>query len=205
EAFNDETDSLGAMVGTATGRTNVEVVWHALAEDLDRVLDIAADIVRNPVFPEAELDKVRQQVLTGIREAEQDTGTMASLAFQELLYPEGHPYRIRARGTEDSVAAIQREHLAAYHQRYFGPAATTIALVGGVESLEIAVEKIARAFGDWTNEIPEPGEAPAVDPLPSTQRATKVIRGKSQADIAIGFPTIPRLHEDYYALQVANL
>lgn len=205
EAFNDETDSLGAMVGTATGRTNVEVVWHALAEDLDQVLDIAADIVRNPVFPEDELEKVRQQVLTGIREAEQDTGTMASLAFQELLYPEGHPYRIRTRGTEESVTAIQREQLADYHKRYFGPTATTIALVGGVESLEVAVEKIARAFGDWTNEIPEPGEAPAVDPLPSTQRATKVISGKSQADIAIGFPTIPRLHEDYYALQVANL
>ncbi len=205
EAFNDETDRLGAMVGASTGRSAIEVGWHALAEDLDRVLEITADIIRNPIFPEEELEKVRQQVLTGIRETEQDTGSMASLALQELLYPEGHPFRLRTSGTTESVQAITREHLVEYHARHFGPTATTIALVGGIEGIEEAVEKLTRAFGDWTNDIPAPHDAPEVDPLPETSRATRVIRGKSQADIALGYPTVPRAHEDYYALQLANL
>jgi zinc protease len=103
------------------------------------------------------------------------------------------------------VQAITREHLVDYHARHFGPTATTIAMVGGIESLEEAVEKLTRAFGDWSNDIPEPTNPPEVGPLGATNRATRVIRGKSQADIAIGFPTVPRAHEDYYALQVANL
>jgi zinc protease len=148
---------------------------------------------------------MRQQVLTGIRESEQDTGSMASLAFQELLYPEGHPYRIRTSGTTESIQGLTRDDLAAYHARHVGPTATTIALVGGIASLEDAIDRLSRAFGDWTNEIPEPTDAPPVDPLSETSRATRVIRGKSQADISIGFPTLPRKHEDYYALQVANL
>lgn len=205
EAFNNETDSLGAMVGSSAGRSAIEVGWHALAEDLDHVLEIAADIIRNPIFPEEELEKVRQQVLTGIRETEQDTGSMASLALQELLYPEGHPFRLRTSGTTESVQAITREHLVEYHARHFGPSATTIALVGGIEGIEEAVEKLTRAFGDWTNDIPVPQDAPEVAPLSETARSTRVIRGKSQADIAIGYPTVPRAHEDYYALQLANL
>lgn len=205
EAFNDETDNLGAMIGASAGRSAIEVSWHSLAEDLDRVLEITADIIRNPIFPEEELEKVRQQVLTGIRETEQDTGSMASLALQELLYPEGHPFRLRTSGTTESVQAITREHLVDYHARHVGPTATTIALVGGIDGIEEAVEKLTAAFGDWTNDIPAPQEAPEVDPLPETTRATRVIRGKSQADIAIGYPTVPRQHEDYYALQVANL
>ncbi len=205
EAFNNETDSLGAMVGSSAGRSAIEVGWHALAEDLDHVLEIAADIIRNPIFPEEELEKVRQQVLTGIRETEQDTSSMASLALQELLYPEGHPFRQRTSGTTESVRAITREHLVEYHARHFGPTATTIALVGGIDGIEEAIEKLTRAFGDWTNDIPAPQDAPGVAPLPETARAMRVIRGKSQADIAIGYPTVARAHEDYYALQLANL
>jgi zinc protease len=181
------------------------VGWHSLAEDLDHVLDITADIIRNPIFPEEELEKIRQQVLTGIRESEQDTGSMAALALQELLYPEGHPYRLRTSGTTESVGAITREHLVDYHARHFGPKATTIALVGGIDSIEHAVEKLMTAFGNWSHDVPEPTDAPEVGPLEATSRATRVIRGKSQADIAIGYPTVPRNHDDYYALQVGNL
>lgn len=205
EQYNDEVDTLAAMIGAGSSRSNIEVGWHALAEDLDHVLDIAADLIRNPTFPEDELEKVRKQTLTGIKEQEQDTGAMASLALQELLYPDGHPYRIRTGGTTESVSAISRDDLAAYHSAYVGPAAATISIVGGIDSLQEAIERLTRAFGDWTTKVPEPHEVDAVEPLAATERATRVVRGKTQADIAIAYPTLPRSHDDYYALQVANL
>src|SRR5699024_7414935 len=57
----------------------------------------------------------------------------------------------------------------------------------------------------WTKEIPEPHDVPAIEPPAHSTRSAITVRGRSQADISIGYPTIPRSHPDYYALQVANL
>ena len=205
EQYNEEVDSLGAMLGVSTSRSSMEVGWHSLAEDLDRVLDIAADIILNPTFPEDELEKIRGQAITGLREQEHDTGAMAGKALRELMYPEGHPYRIPTSGEIASVEAISREDLAAYHKAHIGPTATTIALVGGIDNLEEAVRRIERVLGSWSVDIPAPQEVEAIDPVSRTTRSAITVPGRSQADISIGYPTIPRGHEDYYALQVVNL
>jgi zinc protease len=205
DAFNDAIDGLGAMMGVETTREAVDVQFHALAEDLDTVLDLAGEIVRTPAFPADELEKVRKQAITGLQERDNDTGAMASKAQRELLYPDGHPYRLRTGGEIESVEAMSRDDLVAYHRAHFGPSATTIALVGGIESLERAVAGLERVFGDWTATIPAPQEAPAVEPPSATARKAYTVPGKSQADLSIGYSTIPRAHEDYYALQMANL
>lgn len=205
EQFNEEIDTLAASFGASASRGTVDVGWHALAEDLDAVLDIAADVIFNPTFPQEELDRIRPQVLTGIEEQEQDTGTMAGRAMTDLLYPDGHPYRILTGGTRESISAMTRDDLAAYHKAWLGPGVATIAITGGVRDLEDVVQRIERVFGDWTTPVPEPQHAPAISPIAATDRRTVRIEGKSQADISIAYPTLPRSHEDYYALQVANL
>jgi len=205
EDYNEAIDSIGAMLGVSSGRQSIEVGWHSLMEDLDAVLDIAADIIRHPTFPEDELERIRKQAITGLREQEQDTGAMAGKALRELMYPEGHPYRTPSSGDIPSVEKITRDDLAAYHKAHFGPTATTISIVGGTENLQEAVARLQRVFGDWANEIPEPHEVSPVDPPAHSIRSAITVRGRSQADISIGYPTIPRNHPDYYALQVANL
>jgi zinc protease len=204
-AYNEAVDGLGAMIGVDASRETIDVQWHSLAEDLDTVLDLVAEIIRTPTFPDDELEKVRKQAITGLQEQDNDTGSMASKAQRELLYPEGHPYRIRTSGEVDSVAKIDRDDLVGYHRRFFGPSATTIAVVGGIKSLERAVASLERVFGEWTTSIPTPQEAPAVEPPEKAVRRAITVRGKSQADIALGYPTIERAHEDYYALQLANI
>lgn len=203
--YNEEVDSLGAVVGVSSSRDNIEIGWHSLIEDLDSVLDIAADIILNPIFPEDELERVRKQAITGLKEQEQNTGAMAAKALRELMYPEGHPYRTASNGDLESVEQIQRDDLMDYHTKHFGPTATTIAMVGGIENLQQAIESLTRVFGGWSNGIPEPQIVPSVNAPTETTRSAITVRGRSQSDIAIGFPTIPRSHPDYYALQVANL
>ena len=205
DEYNEVVDGLGAMLGVSSGRSNIEIGWHSLIEDFDTVLDIAVDIILNPTFPADELEKIRKQSITGLREQEQDTGAMAAKALRELMYPEGHPYRVPSSGTIESVESIQRDDLESYHRAHFGPTATTIALVGGVANLEAAVTSLERVFGTWKNDIPAPQDVDAVNPPASTRREAIIVRGRSQADISIGYPTIPRNHPDYYALQVANL
>ncbi|MGB3330846.1 MAG: insulinase family protein, partial [Thermomicrobiales bacterium] len=205
EELNEATDGLGAMIGADSGRATVDVSFHGLMEDFRTLLALAAEMIRVPTFPASELELVRQQVLTGIKEQEDDTGAVAGKALRELLYPEGHPYRLPLAGDAESVASFSAADLADYHRRTFGPAVTTVSVVGGIEHIDEATAAIAEVLGDWDTTVPEPMEPPVTEPIAATARDTRIVPGKSQANIAIAYPTIPRGDADYYALSTANL
>ena len=206
DRFNETIDGLGAVISVDADRDDIEISFHGLAEDLGAVFDLAAEIIREPVFPADELEKVRQQAITGLREQESDTSAMASRALREQLYPEGHPYRIPVSGEIETVSAMTRDDLAAYHQRAFGPNVTTVALVGGVRTIDDVVAHLERVFDGWTSSVPEALPVPPVDAPASALRKSYVVKGKSQADIAIGFPTLPRsLDREYFALNMGNV
>lgn len=205
EEYNEATDSLGAMIGAGAGRRTISVDFHALAEDLPTVLELVSDLIRNPTFPTDELERVRQQAITSLREDEDDTASVAGDAMRELLFPEGHPSRMPLDGTIESISAFTRDDLAAYHAEHFAPGVMKVALVGGIDSIEAAAQQLERVFGDWTRETPDvtpPQEAPVPSEL---KRDDRTVAGKSQSNIVMAFPTIPRSHEDYYALNVANV
>lgn len=205
DQYNEAIDSLGAMIGAGAERRTVSADFHALAEDLPTVLDLVADVIRHPVFPEDELERVRQQVLTSIREDLDDTGSVAGDAMRELLYPEGHPSRLPVDGTIESVEGFSRKDLVDYHRKHFGPGVTTISMVGGIDSIQDAVKHLSQVFGDWTNGT-EGVHPPEATPTPrSLMRDDRTLAGKSQANLVIAYPTLPRDHEDYYALNVANV
>lgn len=205
DQYNEEIDGLGAMIGAGAGRRIVSVDFHALAEDLPKVLDLVSDMIRHPVFPEDELERVRQQVLTSIREDQDDTGSVAGDAMRELLYPEGHASRLPLDGTVESVEGFTRDDLVEYHRQHIGPGVTTISLVGGIDSIQDAVEQLGKVFGDWTRETPAV-HPPEATPMPASfARDDRTLVGKSQANLVIAYPTLPREHEDYYALNVANV
>ncbi len=203
--YNDAIDGLGAMIGAGAGRRSISVDFHALAEDFEQVLELASDVIRNPTFPDDELERVRQQTITSIREDEDDTGSVASDAMRELLYPEGHPSRIPLDGTVESIGHFIREDLAAYHDAHFAPGLMTIAIAGGTASIEAAAERIGSVFGDWTGETPDAVPPDAVVPPDALRRDDRVLAGKSQSNIVMAYPTLPRSHDDYYALNVANV
>lgn len=204
EAFNEATDSLGATVSVDPGRTFVEVHVRCLREDLASLLDLVTDVVQNPVFPEEELEKVRQEILAGLREQDNDTRVVSDRLVRKMIYPEGHPYRHRTLGERDSISTIVQTDLREFHRRHFGPRVMTVAAVGGVSSFTNFVEEIDRRFGSWTSDASRPETPPAPPPTESTT-SRKAIPGKSQADLAIGFPTLSRSDPDYYALEMGNL
>ncbi|CAA9554488.1 MAG: hypothetical protein AVDCRST_MAG43-1347 [uncultured Thermomicrobiales bacterium] len=206
DKYNETIDSLGAVIGVDADRDTIDVSFHSLAEDLDAVLDLAAEIILEPTFPAEELERVRQQTITGLREQESDTGAQASRLLREQMYPEGHPYRLRVSGEIETVERFTTEDLATYHRRAFGPNVATIALVGGVESIDEVTSRLHRVFGDWKSPASKPHAVPAIDAPDVRTTRSVVVRGKSQADIAIAYPTLPRsLDTSYVALSIANI
>jgi zinc protease len=203
EAFNETTDRLGATVSVDAGRTFVEVHVRSLREDVPALLDLVAAAVRQPTFPADEVAKVRQELITSIKEQDNDTRASADRLLRRLIYPEGHPYRHRTLGEVESLAAIDREDLAAFHRRRYGPQVTTVAAVGGLDDFAAFVAAVERRFGDWTADAVPPPLPPPVEPVAAIE--TTAIGGKSQADLSIGAPTLPRTSPDYYPLEMGNL
>ncbi len=199
----EELDGLGASISAGAGRENTDLSLTSMREDVDRVMELLATALLKPDFPDEHVEIVRAQILSGLRHAKQDTRGEAEQALRRMLYPEGHPYRERVSGTEETVAAMTRDDLQAFCQRAYKPSAAVIAVAGGLSHDEAAA-LVERHLGTWQGVAPE-----LVIAEPTTtdagQRTTQELPGKSQADIAIGGVAIPRLNPDFQALNVANL
>lgn len=181
----DLLESAGASLGFGGGVHSIGFSGKALVEDIDLLLDLMAQALRYPIFPAEHIEKVRTQLLTSLGIRAQDTGTMASLLFDQIIYA-GHPYSRPEDGYPETILAIQPQDLPDFHSRHYGPRGLTIAIVGAIDPHE-AIDKVEKVLGDWHN----PNQATKIS-LPGLNRLEKPITqsvsipGKSQADILIG-------------------
>jgi zinc protease len=200
----EETEQRGCSVSSGGGAHTSSFSARALAEDLPLVLEVLADMLREPTFPQAEIEKLRGQFLMSLREAEQETRTQASRAMRKMLYPDAHPYSRSSSGTLETVQAISRDDLAAFHQGYH-PATTTVAVVGDVEPQAVIAER-ERVFAGWEPASPPaPKELPPTTPLSGAQRKEIPMEGKAQSDLIYAVHGLRRADDDYYAAMLANL
>jgi len=202
-ALNEELDRLGATVSVNVGRDSVDVGLTCLVEVLEQALPLLVEVIVSPAFLPDQLDRVRQQALTALRQAQQSTRAQADALLRTLLYPTGHPYHHRILGTEESLESLTVEAVRAFHETYYRPAGAVITVAGGLEP-EIVRDWLERALAPWQGIAP-PLEIPDVVPADQGARRTETLPGKQQADLALGILTIPRRHPDYDALRLANV
>jgi zinc protease len=198
-------DSLGASLSVRADIEGASFAVRCLSEDAPRLVDLLAEVLVRPAFPEDEIEKQRAKLITGVREARHDTRVAADKAFRAAAYPVGHPHHRTPEGEEETIARIAREDLIGFHRRWYHPARTVIAVVGDVAAPRI-LEHLERALGAWTSESPAAQAAiPHVEPPQAVQRRTVTIPGKTQADIVLGVPGFSRKSEDYYPGMMADL
>lgn len=199
----DALESVGASLGVGGGTHNATFGGKALVEDLDLLLDLLTEVLRRPVFPIEQVERLRAQLLTGLAIRAQDTDQMASLAFDEMVYA-GHPYSRPEDGYTETVQAITQADLVDFHRAHYGPHGLVIAVVGGLEPAQ-AVEKVARALGEWQNpDQPSPPELPPLTPLDGVVTRRISIAGKFQSDISMGVAGPPRRSPDYLPASLGN-
>jgi zinc protease len=154
--ISDELARLGARFSAGSGIDSSTIGISALKENLDASLDIFADLVLNPAFPEHELERLRRMRLARIQQEKTQPIGLAIRVFPKLLYGEGHAYAmpLTGSGTEESVARITRDSLVDYHRTWFRPNNATMIIVGDTSMAEIK-PKLERLFRKW-----EPGTTP---------------------------------------------
>ncbi len=196
-------ESVGASLSFSGATHTTGFGGKSLAEDLPLLLELLSEGLRQPVFPEQQIERLRAQLLTGLTLRAQDTRDMAGLTFDQMVY-KGHPYSRPEDGYPETIQSITRQDLVHFHKKHYGPRGMVVAVVGGV-SPEEAVERVRAALGGWENpDQPDPPQLPSVAPLEKVISQRVEIPGKSQADIVVGAAGPPRKAEEFFEAALGN-
>lgn len=192
-------ENAGASVETQIGVSAGSASVFALKEDLPLVLEILADLVRNPALPEDKIELAKVQERTGIARRNDDVGEIAGREFAKLLYGADSPYA----GVSEyaTIEAITREDLAAFHRDYFQPNRILLGLWGDFDSAEVR-SLVERHFGTWTKGPARRDPIPPVDAKRGRTIAFVEKDDVNQTQIRIGHLGGRIDDPDYFALSV---
>jgi predicted Zn-dependent peptidase len=196
----DQIDFIGGDLGTGAATDLSFVNAIVMKDSFQTGMDLVADVVRNPAFAPEEIARQKDQILSSLRVNADDTGYIADVVFNRLVYG-FHPYGLPGSGTEESLGALTRDDVQAFHRQYFVPNNMIVAIVGDVTSDE-AFAAAQRVFGGWPRaSLPA---AAQVD-LPSSARRIVIIDKPDavQTSIRVGQLAIARKHPDYMAWDLA--
>lgn len=202
-ALAEALEQVGADVSVRTGWDSTIASISCLTDRWAEGLDLLAEMVLAPAFPEAEVDRVREQALAGIRQRAKDPSALAADRSAQLFYAEGEPYGRSAQGTETSVAGLNRAALAAFAERAYRPDGSGLVVVGDVEPDEV-MTVLDGLLAGWSGAVEVPAAPRGVARHPN--RSVHVIHrpGAVQSELRIGHPGVPRTVDDYPALVVGN-
>lgn len=197
----NETQSIGANLNTGSGWDSSTVSIQTLTKNVDKALEIFADVALNPTFPQDEFVKYQRRTLTGLLQRKDNPNAIANVAYDKVLYGADHPYGISIN--EASVKSMTREDAEKFYETYFRPNNATLIVVGNVE-MKSLVGKLETAFAGW-----KAGDIPAANVGSAPERKGTAIYlvdkpGAAQSVISIGQVGVSRDNPDYFALQVMN-
>ncbi|MCR4416732.1 MAG: insulinase family protein [Ignavibacteria bacterium] len=154
--ISEELSLLGASLGSGSDLDVSYVSLSALKNKLDESLDIFADVILNPVFPEEDFNRLKAQTIAAIQREKVTPTSMALRVFPKILYGENHAYGnpMTGSGTEESVKKITRDDLIKFHQTWFKPNNSTLVIVGDI-TLDEILPKLEKLFDGW-----KPGTVP---------------------------------------------
>jgi len=193
-------DTVGGLLSVGAGSDLSFVNALVMTDSFEFGVELVGDIARNPSFAPEEIERQRQQVLSGLQVSYDDPAYLAGVVFGRLVYGD-HPYGLPATGTPESVRAISRADLRAFHGTHYAPNNALLAIVGDIEA-SAAFTAAERVFGDWQRkalppttmvEVPEPTHRVVVIDKP----------GSLQTAIRAGHAALSRTSPDYLAFDVA--
>jgi predicted Zn-dependent peptidase len=202
EALSNALQLLGTTINANVAGETGSVTFVCTAAKFGATLDILADMLLNSTFPSAGFERLRGQRLVALTQARSQAGAIASRVFPRIVFGPNHPYGRSV--TEQSLKAITRDDIVAFHKAYYQPGRALITVVGDT-TLAAAKPAIEKALAGWAKggDRPAFNYPPVAEPRPTTIYLVDK-PGAAQSTFAIGRPGPARSTPDYYALQVMN-
>jgi zinc protease len=203
----DQQAFLGVRLNTSAGWDASTVSLHTPTAQLDSALALFADVVLNPAFPQAEVERLRAERLTLLTQLKDRPTAIADQAYAAIVFGSDHPYGQPTLGTEASVKEVTRSHLRGYYEDHYRPNNATLIVVGDVRPADIG-QRLGALLGRWQRRnLPQAvfTKAPARDA--SARRTTIYLidkPGAAQSSVRIGAIGVARSTPDYFPLLVMN-
>lgn len=202
---SEELAQLGAELGASSALDFSYVSLGVLKENLDRALDIYADVILNPAFPEADFQRLKKIQIARIQQEKFAPTTLAIRVLPKLIFGEGHAYGNPLTGTgyEQTVQKITREDLKKFHQTWFKPNHSTLVITGDITLAEIK-PRLEKIFQNW-----RPGDIPRKNLAavrPRSKPAVYLIDkpGAPQSMVMAGLPAPSPADPDDLAIDLMN-
>ncbi|MEF3083057.1 pitrilysin family protein [Luteimonas sp. SMYT11W] len=206
-ALSRQLTALRSTLSVGGTATTVTVAATTDREHVGALLDLVADVLRTPTFPDSEFTQLRSQQLTGIRSSMSEPGAVANEALSQHFnaFPKGHPYH--ATTFEERIAlieALQLDDVRAFHRDFYGMGdGATIAVVGDVDAGAVRAQ-LESLFGDWT--LPTPFVRIETPYMPRDAVHAKLLTPDKANATLIARQSL-RMHQDhadYPALLIGN-
>jgi zinc protease len=203
-AWATAVDALGAVARLDVGAHAAVFSAQCLGDDLGELLGLIAEAVRTPALADAEIEFVRGQTLAHLEKDERDTRAVSDRAWRGLVYPTGHPFHAPAIGDAAVVRSATADDVRAYHKSAIAPDGAVL-IVAGATTADAVKDAADQAFGDWPKRTKaRDGNYPPVA-LAATKRRLEVVPDKTQSDVIIGWPGLPRTDPRFTAARVTNM
>jgi len=198
ERIATEIESVGGHIDSYGGNNSFGVNAEVLSDDFGTGLDLLADVLLNPIFPAASLEREREVQIANISARKDDLLKSASVAMRRTLFGETG-YGLDSLGTEESVGKISAADLKSFHRTFTAPNNCVLAIYGDVKANEVkaAVEK---AFSSWG--MNRNSEFKIQDLELKESKRVEETRDKKQAVLVIGFRGTTLFDADRYALEL---
>jgi len=202
--FSEKLQKLGVNLNVHGSPTKISIGFKCLKKDLDQVITLLAEELRQPLFDKSEFDKVKDKYTGQIQQALNDPNQRGSIALSQAIYAKGNPnYNITI---EEELANVQKatlEEVNAFHKKYFGPASMHFVIVGDIAGANLNTS-LKKSFKNWTGGVSE-----TLKFSETSKTAGKIevvtIADKPSAELFIGqYTGLKRADADYIPFYIAN-
>jgi predicted Zn-dependent peptidase len=199
----DDVEFLGAALTTTSSFDASAVRLNVPVARVKEALPLMSDVVLRPTFPEAELNRLRQERLTALLQAKDDPASVAPMAFARTVFGAAHRYGTGVAGTEATLKGFTVQDLKSFHASAYQPGNATLLVVGDVTA-EAIVPQLEAQFGSWKGTSASRQPVPQATQLGQGQITIVDMPGAEQSQIRIGWVGVPRSTPDYFPIEVFN-
>ncbi|MEO8932750.1 MAG: pitrilysin family protein [Xanthomarina sp.] len=202
--FSQKLEKLGVSIYIGADTYNVNMSFKCLKKDLNTVIELLAEELRQPLFDANEFKLIKDQNIGQLKQGLLDPSTMGSIALKQIMYPVGHPnYATSIEALIKEIENTTLEDVKAFHKKYFGPKSMRLVAIGDVDTKPL-YKAIDKSFKGWKG---------GVDQMLTSQDLTKVVAKttvvtipeKPSADMFIGqFTGLTRADKDFLPFYVGN-
>ena len=198
----DRAAELGATLNSGAGTDTTGISTRSLSRNFPEALELLGDVALHPNFPQAEIERVRSERLTGIVQEKDEPFALATRVLSAALYGARHTYGFPDSGTTESVKAISREDLLHFWQQNYFPDNAALIVTGNIK-LAVLKPLLEKQFGAWT----AGRSAPAAPGSPESTDAKLILvdrPGAPQTTLVCFSMGLARSTPDYVPVEVMN-